>query len=545
MALEILSRDLAGRVCKLETRRGPVETPLFLPVVNPTLQSISPEQMREDFGCHALITNAYLLKKNHEEEVLARGVHDFLKFDGLIVTDSGGYQILVYGDVDISPEEIVRFQEDIETDVAVILDIPTGWNAARERAEYTVNETLRRARTALSILTKKNLLWVGPVQGGNHLDLVSRSASEIGKMRFDIYALGSPTQVVEHYLFDVLTDMIVAAKTNLPVEKPFHLFGAGHPFMLSFAVALGCDIFDSAAYALYARRGKYMTSYGTMDLSDLRYFPCLCKVCSKYTPRDLLEMPSKERERLLAWHNLGECFTEIKRIKEAINEGRLWELLELRAKSHPSLLQALKHLAKYADYLEAGVPTSKEKGMLYFGSSGLARPEITRYCDKIKRWVSPTSADVLVLMPQPSSKPFHRSREYEALTKLLSEGGQNIDKIHVCIYAAPYGLIPLELDETYPLSQFEAAFPLDEETVDYVAEQVEDYLRNRNSYKIVVLQSSPIIGEKVEAACRRAVEPEKLIISSSDNVRDIEAAKNLVEAIGIAFKTLERNSKGN
>ncbi len=541
MSLEIQSRDLAGRICKLETRRGTVETPLLLPVVNPRLGPVTPQQMREDFGCQALITNAYLLQKYHAEEALSRGVHDFLKFDGLIVTDSGGYQILVYGDVNASPEEIVRFQEGIETDVAVILDIPTGWDAPRERAEYTVNETLRRAKLSLAMREKEDLLWTGPVQGGNHLDLVSRSADEIGKMDFDVYALGSPTPVVEQYLFDVMVDMVVAAKTHLPVEKPFHLFGAGHPFMLSFAVALGCDIFDSAAYALYARRGKYMTSYGTLDLGDMRYFPCSCRVCASHTPRELMEMAPEERERLLAWHNLGECFTEMRRIKEAISEGRLWELLELRAKSHPSLLQALKQLGKYRDYLEAGTPISKEKGMFYFGSPGLARPEITRYRSKLRHWAPPTQAGVLLLLPAPSSKPFYRSKEYTALTSQMAGKGIDVGKAHVYFYAAPFGLVPLELDETYPLSQFESALPLDEKTVDDVAEQVKDYLKGRN-YRAVVLQLSPAAGEEVEAALRGIIEPEKLITSPSDE-KERDAEGSLISAISIAFKTLENNSK--
>ena len=534
-----MARDLAGRIGKLETRRGVVETPLLLPVVNPAIQLFSPQEMRRDFNCQALITNAYLLKKNYEKEVLAKGVHDFLGFDGTVVTDSGAYQILVYGGVDVSPEDIVRFQEDIGTDMAVILDIPTGWNARREKAEYTVDETLRRARAALNMLTRKDILWVGPVQGGNHLDLVSRSATEIGKMSFDIYALGSPTQVVEQYLFDVLVDMIAAAKTCLPLEKPLHLFGAGHPFMLSFAVAMGCDIFDSAAYALYARRGKYMTEYGTADLKDLQYFPCSCKVCAEHTPQELLEMSPRERQRFLAWHNLCVCFTEIKRIKQAINDGRLWELLEVRARGHPSLLHALKRLGKYSGYLEAGTAASKGKGLLFFDSLSLARPEVTRYREKIRRWAPTARADLLVLMSQPSSKPFHRSREFKRVLSLLSEKlGKEIDRIHLCFYAAPYGVIPLELDETYPLSQFEVALPLDVGTMDYVAERVEDYL-SKHEYRFVILQSNLTFGEKVENACRRMVKPEKLIISPrEEKIWSIGSINSFVDIVHIAVKTL-------
>lgn len=533
MSFEILNRDLAGRVGKLETKSGVLETPLLLPVVNPALQPFSPKNMYRDFDCKAIIANAYLLKKNYENKVLKKGIHGFLNFNGTIVTDSGGYQVLIYGGVDVSPNEIIRFQEDIGTDVAVILDIPTGWNAKRDRAKYTVIETLKRAKNALKMITRKDLLWVGPVQGGNHLDLVSYSATETGKMPFHIFALGSPTQVIEQYNFAVLLDMIVAAKTHIPVEKPFHLFGAGHPFMLSFAVAMGCDIFDSAAYAIFARKGKYMTNYGTIRLKGLRYFPCSCKICVKYTPQELLEMPSKERERILAWHNLRVCFTEIKRIKQAIIDGRLWELLEVRARGHPSLLNALKHLRKYSDYLEVGTPISKNRGALYFNSSSLARPEIARYRYKIRCWTPPTQADVLVLLPQSSSKPFHRSKEYRRMLKSLTKKlGKAINKIHICFYALPYGLIPLELDETFPLSQFEVSFPPDVETTEYMAREVENYLRYKNSYRTVILKNNPIFGKCIENACKKAIKPEKmLILPGEDRVWSIKAINKFVDAV--------------
>ncbi len=538
MSFEILNRDLAGRIGRLETRRGSVDTPLLLPVVSPTLRLISPEEMQRDFGCQAIIANAYLMKKNYSREVLTRGIHDFLQFDGTIMTDSGGYQILVYGDVEVSPEEIIKFQEEIGSDIGVILDIPTGWNAKRAKAEYTVDETLKRAEAALPLINRKDIMWVGPVQGGNHLDLVTRSATEIGKLPFDIYALGSPTQVVEQYLFDVLVDMIAYAKRCLPMEKPLHLFGAGHPFMLSFAVAMGCDIFDSAAYALFARRGKYMTNYGTVSLKDLQYFPCSCKVCSEHTPRELSEMSSKEREYLIAWHNLNTCYTEIKRIKQAINEGRLWELLELRARSHPSLFKAFKRLREYSSYLEAGTPISKGKGLLYFDSLGLVRPEVTRYHDRIKRWMPPSPVNILVLLPQPTSKPFHRSKEYRQLLQLLSKKlGRDMDKIHLCTYVVPWGLVPLELDETYPLSQFEVTFPPDDETVKHVTKEVEDYIRKKRKYCAVVLHSNPIFGEKLENACEKAVGPGELFISpKGEDIWDDQSFKNIVNTVYIALR---------
>jgi 7-cyano-7-deazaguanine tRNA-ribosyltransferase len=282
-----------------------------------------------------------------------------------------------------------------------------------------------------------------------------------------------------------------------------------------------------------------MTEYGTMDLKDIRYFPCSCNVCAKYRPQQLFKMSTRERERLLAWHNLDMCFTEIRRIKQAIKDGRLWELLELRARGHPSLLQAFNHLGEYWKYLGESTPVSKSKGLLYFGSSGLARPELTRFCYKIRRWMPPTQAEILVLISQPPSKPFNRSREYQRIFKLLSEKlGREIEKVHFCFYVAPYGLIPLELDEVYPLSQFEVAFPLDMETIDYVAEQVEHYLRIRNNYKAVVLQPDPIFGERIENACKRTVAPERLIILESEEDKwNMKTISKLVTVLYTLLKT--------
>nr|ADQ54394.1 7-cyano-7-deazaguanine tRNA-ribosyltransferase [uncultured marine crenarchaeote E37-7F] len=534
MSFEILDRDLLGRIGKFKTKQGVIETPLFLPVVNPLKQVLSPQEMARDFKCQAIITNAYLLKKNFEEEVKAKGIHDFLTFNRTVMTDSGAYQLLTYGQVNISPEEIVQFEEEINTDIAVILDIPTGWNAKWERAEYTVKETLRRAQLTFNLLTRKDILWVGPIQGGNHLDLVAYSAVEIGKMPFHIYALGSPTQVMERYLFNFLVDMIMTAKRNLPVEKPLHLFGAGHPFMLSFAVALGCDIFDSAAYAIFAREGKYLTDYGTLKLKDLEYFSCTCNVCSRFTPKELQTMDPKERICLLTWHNLGTCFTEIKRIKQAIREGRLWELLELRARSHPHLFSAFMKLKSYQEYIEGFTPISKKKGFLYFDSMGLARPEIFRYRKKLREWSPPTKSEILVLLPRPNAKPFHSSREFKKIKELIIKViGDKILQIDFCFYSAPFGIIPLELDEVYPLSQFEMSIPIDYGTIEYVIEQVQDYLlRQGRKYQHVLLHPDVIFGNKIIDVCRKTCQVLGIDFQTSTEEGRIWSKKAIEDLIG-------------
>jgi 7-cyano-7-deazaguanine tRNA-ribosyltransferase len=497
LSFEVLEKDLLGRIGKLQTKRGVVETPLLLPVVNPMLQVVSPKELGEAFGCKAVITNAYLLRKNFGSAVVKRGVHDFLGFDHAVVTDSGAYQILVYGDIEATQSEIVAYEEAIDTDIAVMLDIPTGGRASRVRAEQTVKETLRRAEEVLKLRTRPDILWVGPVQGGNHLDLVALSAREIAKLPFDVYALGSPTQVMEQYVFDYLVEMTLTAKRNLPVDKPLHLFGAGHPFMFAFAVALGCDTFDSAAYAIYAREGKYMTVQGTERLSELRYFPCSCEVCSNYSPKEVVALRSEERCNLLARHNLAVCFEEVRNVKQAVQEGRLWELLERRARNHPSLFQAFKILGRHKDYLEENSPVAHDRGLLFFDSLSLARPEVVRYRMRLQFWPQ-TKVKVLVLLPEPSSKPFHRSREMKRVRTILRKRLVDEASVSFCICSAPFGITPLELDEMYPLSQFEAVKSSDGETREYVAQEVAEYLRSRSScYERVILYAGGEFGEEI------------------------------------------------
>ena len=220
MSFEIKEKDLLARIGRLRTKSGTIETPLLFPVVNPVKQTVSPRKMREQFGFEALITNAYILKKRASAKLKPDGLHDFLDFKGTIMTDSGAYQILVYGDVEVKPAEIVAFQESIGSDIATILDIPTAWRVTQEHATQTVDETLKRARAFFEQKTRDDILWVGPVQGGRYLDLVIKSSREMGKLPFDIHALGSPTEVMERYRFDVLVDMIMAAKICLLYTSP-------------------------------------------------------------------------------------------------------------------------------------------------------------------------------------------------------------------------------------------------------------------------------------------------------------------------------------
>jgi len=514
MSFEVRERDLLARIGRLKTKSGVVETPLLFPVVNPAIQPIPPKKIMTEFGLDALITNAYIIRKRFQDQPIQQGLHKFLDFNGTIMTDSGAYQILVYGNIDTTQEEIITYQEQIDTDIATILDIPTGWKVTKAHAQNTVKETLKRAKQLFKTKTRNDILWVGPVQGGKHLDLVAKSAREMSKLPFQIHALGSPTEVMETYRFDVLVDMIMTAKMNLPADRPLHLFGAGHPFMFALAIALGCDFFDSAAYAIYARQNRYMTENGTHHLNELDYFPCTCPKCAYTTPKQVLKQPQKEREVFLAEHNLYVCAAELKRVKQAIKDGRLWEHLEMRAHVHPSLLQALKQLKKYEEFIEKHSPTTKPSGLFFFNSIGLARPEIVRHRKRLtERYTLPKNAKTLLLVPQTRTKPFHKSPEFKQIQRRLSE---HLKDAHVCFYAAPFGVIPIELDEVYPLSQHETAMPLNKETIEYVAKQIADYIQRTNYKTVMLINDQQNWNKTILKTCKKACKQKQITLKTLD-----------------------------
>ncbi len=475
---EIREKDLLGRLGILKTKSGNLETPYLFPVINPSFQPVPPSEIQQ-LGFNGIITNAYLIWKRSSNQEPPQDVHKLTGFNGVVATDSGGYQILQYGDIEVAPDAIVRFQEKINTDVGVILDIPTGANPDRRFATRSVRETLQRAVEATRIFTRDDILWEAPVQGGIHLDLVEYSARRMARLSYPIYALGSPTPSMEQYSFDYLIDMIVTAREFIPSNKPLHLFGAGHPMMLSLAVAMGCDLFDSAAYALFARSDRYLTSYGTFKLKDLAYFPCSCPTCSSATPDSVRKRDSLDREAFLARHNLHVTNQEIRTIKQAIVDGRLWELAAARSRSHPALHEAFQQVTKYADRFEDHTPSTKKRGIFVAEPADLFRPEIVRHKRKLlTNFRKPRKTQTLLMVPASASK--RRSRW---LTRLTAFAARN-ELMHTCLYGKPYELIPEEMAESYPLAQTQTSGAIARGSVDLAV--MGRYLRT-NKYRRVIL----------------------------------------------------------
>ena len=167
----------------------------------------------------------------------------------------------------------------------------------RNIAREYVDHTLRVCKTTIKNKKNNGQIWIGPIQGSEHPELVKRSTNELIKMGYKMLALGSPVEFMESYEYKLLAEMIIAAKKNIPTSIPLHLFGAGHPLTIPLAVALGCDTFDSASYMLYAKHDRVITDDGTRRLDELEYFPFDCEVSSKYKPKELLGMKKEETNR--------------------------------------------------------------------------------------------------------------------------------------------------------------------------------------------------------------------------------------------------------
>ncbi|MEM3857133.1 MAG: tRNA-guanine transglycosylase, partial [Thermoprotei archaeon] len=170
---EIAYTNLGGRIGHLATKRGRILTPTLLPVIDKRRQLVDPVTIRS-MGFEAVITNAYLLLKRKEN---VTDIHSFINFDGVVMTDSGAYQLLEYGNISVSQREVVELQERINVDIGVMLDTPTGAKPGYREARKTVQSTLENARRFFNQKRAEDILWVGPVQGGQYSGLVSECAS--------------------------------------------------------------------------------------------------------------------------------------------------------------------------------------------------------------------------------------------------------------------------------------------------------------------------------------------------------------------------------
>ncbi len=484
----IKKKDLMGRLGMLNTPRGNVTTPTILPVINPSYQLIPSKELKK-IGVEIVITNSYIIysKPDLQERSRSKGVHQLIDWDGPIVTDSGAYQLMVYGSVDVTNEEIITFQQEMGVDAGIPLDLPITIKDNHEVARQKVEETWKRIQN----IPKH---FVCPVQGGRFLDLVEWSAKKVRNVQCSYYALGSEVSLLINYKFATVMKNILTSKRYLPYDKAIHLFGAGHPIFFAPAVAAGVDLFDSAAYALFAKDDRYLTVHGTYQLDKLDEFPCSCNTCAIHTPRELLSMDKDDRERLLAWHNIVVTMEEMRRIRQAIRTGKLFQLILERAMTHPEVFESVKILMNDQQVIELD-PLSKDAQK----ETPFSRwaPEVRRHRQLLlDRWY--IHSPKLAIFP-------------EALQhQLFSVSGTQIAfSSHV------FGLIPFELRWTYPLSQWERIDRVD------VQDLRNWLLKIQEKFERIIL-----VGEEFSDLKRLELEGAELEIVDSLEILPLKADKN-------------------
>ena len=491
---EIATRDGQARLGKLHTRHGIVETPCLLPVINPNIRTIDPREMWDKYGIQALITNSYVIWKHDKlkDEALANGVHSLLDYPGMIMTDSGTFQSYVYGDVEVGVEEIVQFQREIGVDVATMLDVFTRPDMNYSEVESAVLETIDRGLS--SVAAAGEVMLNGPIQGGVFPELRVKSAKEMSKLDFSVHPIGGIVPIMEQQKYKNLAKIMLACKSNLAPNRPVHMFGCGHPMLFPMLIAMGADLFDSAAYVLFARDGRLLTPWGTERLSEIEEWPIIMPAIAKCSPKEVRNMDKKERTILLSKYNLEVTLQEMSRCRQAIRDGTIWRLAERRSHEHPALREAFLWLTTNPSYskmnpiildeISASKETGNEKGCWeenwdwlvdsqltprgggesWGGQDTLYRPHIEMARRKLhSRWRSQKDGDVILF--HGASAPW-RDKIGDLIERICS-----LD--YELFIQTPIGIVPWGLEDLNPWAHVEGPNWLWDSKPDYVKIQNE------------------------------------------------------------------------
>ena len=354
MQFEILSRDGLARRGRLTFAHGSVETPVFMPVgTYGSVKAMSPEDLHA-VGARIVLGNTFHLWLRPGLEVIAAhgGLHRFMGWDKPILTDSGGFQVFSLGELRkitedgvgfrspvngdecfLSPEESMRIQRTLNSDVVMIFDECTPYPANEREAAESMRLSLRWAqRSKLAHEGNGNALF-GIVQGGMHEELRNESLAGLQEIGFDGYAIGGlsvgePKEDMQRILRHTAP--------RLPSGAPRYLMGVGTPADIVGAVENGIDMFDCVLPTRNARNGWIFTSNGTIRLRNARYRDdirpldedCGCYTCRHFS-RAYLHHLQRVNEILGAHlntvHNLHFYQQLMGELRQAIEAGKLAE----------------------------------------------------------------------------------------------------------------------------------------------------------------------------------------------------------------------------
>ena len=362
MKFRLLRTDGAARRGVLELAHGSVDTPAFMPIgTYGTVKAMSPDELVA-LGAQIVLGNTFHLWLRPGLDVIGKhgGLHRFMGWDRPILTDSGGFQVFslsemrklseegvafaspINGDrLFLTPEESMRIQQVLNSDIAMAFDECTAYPATEKQAADSMRRSMRWAKRSKNEWKSENALF-GIIQGGVYEALRDESLAELGAIGFDGYAIGGlavgePEEDRARIMGHVTPRM--------PAERPRYLMGMGTPEDIVTAVQGGFDLFDCALPTRNARNGWLYTRGGDVKIRNARWRDdarpldeqCGCYACRNFT-RAYLHHLQKSNEilgaRLNTVHNLYYYLELMRELRTAIEAGRLADtaarLLEAR-----------------------------------------------------------------------------------------------------------------------------------------------------------------------------------------------------------------------
>lgn len=357
LEIKHIDKQTGARYGILHTPHGDVEVPMFMPVgTNATVKCLSPEEIKS-LGAGVILANTYHLHLRPGEEIVkkAGGVHQFMNYDGPMLTDSGGFQVFslqktrkiteegvefrnIYnGDKDMfTPEKVIQIEEDIGADIIMSFDECIPYPVTHEYAKRSTERTIRWAKRGLAAHKREDQALFGIVQGGEFQDLREMCAKELAALDFPGYSIGG-TSIGEPK--DVCFRMIEDAIRYLPTNKPRYLMGVGSLDYILGGIERGVDMMDCVLPTRIARHGALMTSQGRINIRKAQYKEdftpldpeCDCYTCKHYTKAYLhhLFMCNEEfGKRLNSIHNIRFLIKVVEGARKAIQEDRFKEYEE-------------------------------------------------------------------------------------------------------------------------------------------------------------------------------------------------------------------------
>ena len=350
---KILNQDGSARVGEISTPKGNIATPAFMPVgTAATVKAMLPSSVRST-GAQILLSNTYhlMLRPSAERINTLGGLHKFMNWDGPILTDSGGFQVMslsglrkiTENGVDfkshidgskhfLSPERSIEIQKLLGSDIVMSFDECTPFPETKSRSETSMRMSMRWAKRSVEAFgDRPGYALFGIQQGSIFKDLREESAKKLNELSFDGYAIGGlAVGEGQDQMFKVLD----YAPGQLPEEKPRYLMGVGKPDDIVGAVERGVDMFDCVLPSRSGRTGQGITRYGAVNLRNARHkndprpldSECDCPACSNYS-RAYLHHVIKTGEiigsMLLTWHNLHYYQTLMNDLRQAISNQNL------------------------------------------------------------------------------------------------------------------------------------------------------------------------------------------------------------------------------